>query len=199
VTCLCITKDRREWLPKAIRCFQEQTYRNRELLIVADGADVRDLVPADERISLLHIDGPLTIGEKRNFGCERTSCHYIAHWDDDDWSGPQRISEQVERLEASGKAVTGYNSMRFTDGTRWWQYKGPESYALGTSLCYRKDWWRLNQFPALQVGEDNAFVFSARGKGELVSADAAGMMYATVHASNTSPRNMTSNWKEIEC
>jgi hypothetical protein len=45
VTCLCLTRNRPEWLPKAIKSFQSQTYRRRELMILADGQDVRHLVP----------------------------------------------------------------------------------------------------------------------------------------------------------
>ena len=47
--------------------------RNAELLILADGADVRDLVPDDDRIRLIHLEGHPGIGDKRNFGCERSA------------------------------------------------------------------------------------------------------------------------------
>jgi glycosyltransferase involved in cell wall biosynthesis len=55
------------------------------MLILADGEDVKDLVPSDERIRLIHLAESRSIGEKRNFGCERSSGEIICHWDDDDW------------------------------------------------------------------------------------------------------------------
>jgi glycosyltransferase involved in cell wall biosynthesis len=195
VTCLCLTRNRRRWLPQAIACFETQTYQPRELLILADGEDVRDLLPDAPNVRLIHLSDCKSIGEKRNFGCEQASGEIICHWDDDDHSTAGRLVDQILRLTDSEKQVTGYHSMRFTDGERWWLYQGQRHYALGTSLCYRKEWQRTHPFKALQVGEDNAFVAEAWNAGQLVAADAADLMYATIHPGNTSPRNLGSNWK----
>jgi hypothetical protein len=71
-------------------------------------------------------------------------------------------------------------------------------YALGTSLCYRRDWWERNRFPSLQVGEDNHFVAAARDAGQLVAADAGELMYARIHPGNTSPKSATGDqWKRL--
>lgn len=192
-----LTRNRRKWLPQAIQCFQQQTYPNRELLILADGESVRDLVPAGDSIRLLELEGAPGIGDKRNLGCGRARGEVIAHWDDDDFSASGRLVDQCARLCESGKSVTGYHSMRFTDGTRWWRYEGTTDYIIGTSLCYRKEAWQRNKFPALQVGEDNQFVAVARARGEIVTADAGELMYATIHAGNTSPRTLGDNWKKL--
>ena len=39
VSCVMPTADRRQWVPQAIRNFQQQNYPNRELLIVDDGRE----------------------------------------------------------------------------------------------------------------------------------------------------------------
>jgi len=197
VTALCITRNRRQWLPKAIQCFLAQTYSPLELLIVADGEDVRDLVPNDPRVRLLHLADHTGIGDKRNFGCDSAAGEVIAHWDDDDFSAPNRLSDQLARLKASGKAVTGYNAMRFTDGPNWWQYQGAADYALGTSLCYRKDWWRKYPFQSVGVGEDNMFVAMASAANQLTVAPAGDLMHATIHTGNTSPRTLGSAWTRL--
>jgi glycosyltransferase involved in cell wall biosynthesis len=184
-------------LPRAIRCFQQQTYPNRELLIVADGETVRDLVPNDPRIRLIETDGRPWIGEKRNFACEHARGEIIVHWDDDDYSAPGRIADQVKRLTESGHAVTGYRVMRFTDGRHWWLYDGAPLFALGTSLCYRRDWWELHRFAALQVGEDNLFVAAASAEQQISVTEAGDLMFATTHPGNTSPRQGGANWKLI--
>lgn len=201
VTALCITKNRRQWLPKAIACYQAQTYPNRELLIVADGADVRDLIPNDPSIRLLQIEEGIRIGEKRNFGCDRAAGEIIATWDDDDFSAPDRLADQVQRLEASGCAVTGYCPMLFTDGERWWQYvNGDKLFALGTSLCFRRSWWASHPFKPIQVGEDGAFIEPAKKAKEITVVPANELMYATIHRNNTSPRSLDpSNWKRVNC
>lgn len=148
----------------------------------------------------LHLPGSPKIGAARNAGCEAARGEIVAHFDDDDFSAPERLAEQLARLRGSGRAVTGYHSMRFTDGARWWQYHGAACYALGTSLCYRRDWWQRNRFEPVQVGEDNGFVMRANAARELVSVDAGAMMWATIHSGNTSPRQLqnTDAWRPIE-
>src|SRR5437870_1942610 len=56
ITCLCLTRNRRGWLPKAIASYLAQSYTPRELLIIADGEDVTDLVPQQEDIRLIQIE-----------------------------------------------------------------------------------------------------------------------------------------------
>lgn len=201
VTALCLTRNRREWLPKAIKCYQQQTYPNRELLIVADGEDVRDLVPPDDKsIRLIHVEENRCIGEKRNFGCDRAAGGVVAHWDDDDNSAPGRLADQIGRLISSGLPVTGYSSMRFSDPDGvWWKYTGqPKISALGTSLCYRREWQQAHPFLALQVGEDNRFVSAAADAGQLSTIEAGDLMTATIHDRNTSPRNLAgSAWRKL--
>jgi glycosyltransferase involved in cell wall biosynthesis len=196
---MCLTRNRRQWLKNAIRSYLGQTYpaSRRELLIVADGEDVHDLLPVAENVRLIHLAEQTTVGQKRNFACSRARGEVIAHWDDDDWSEPGRLEDQVEMLVGHTQ-VAGYCSMRFTDGVEWHDYFGPISYALGTSLCYWRSWWEAHPFEPINVGEDNHFVNAAQNAGVLASVPARGLMYATTHAGNTSPRIYGSNWKRIE-
>lgn len=197
VTCLCLTRNRRQWLPKAIACYLAQDYEARELLIIADGEDVRDLVPERGDIRLIHVAEGWRIGEKRNFGASRARGGIIAHWDDDDCSAPDRLSDQAQRLSESGKAVTGYQSMVFTDGEGWWRYQGAKDFALGTSLCYRKSWWEGHPFPSHQIGEDYEFVKMAQKHNQIVSVN-SDRMVATIHPGNTSPRQVASReWEQL--
>jgi hypothetical protein len=166
--------------------------------MIADGEAVADLVPDDRRIRLIHLDGdPLSIGEKRNLGCEYANGDVIAHFDDDDFSAAGRVEDQVGRLIETGKAVSGYHSMKFTDGANWWQYKGEHNYSLGTALVYRRDWWAAHRFPALQVGEDAEFAKTAWDAGQLATVNAGELMHASIHPENTSPRSMGSNWEKL--
>jgi len=87
--------------------------------------------------------------------------------------------------------------MEFTDGSNRWEYTSQPNYALGTSLCYWKDWWRAHPFKTVNIGEDNAFVAEAAAAGKLVSVHAENRMHATIHAGNSSPRIFGSNWKQI--
>jgi O-antigen biosynthesis protein len=168
------------------------------LLLVADGDDVSDLVPNDDpSIGLIHVESGYSIGEKRNFGAGRAEGELIAHWDDDDWSAPDRLTDQIDRLLASNLDVTGYQHILFTNGSEWWRYHGMGNYAVGTSLVYRKSFWMKNRFPAQQVGEDGEFVLRANMARQLITADAGERMVATVHAGNTSPRSTVGDQWEV--
>lgn len=180
-----------------IQCAQYQTHENREILILADGRDVADLVPNDG-IRYYYQSEFVTIGAKRNAGCELARGELICMFDDDDWSGPERLASQIARLRETGKSVTGYRTMRFTNGSDWWRYDGEQGYALGTSLCFLRTWWMGNRFPANQVGEDAGFVKRAHEQGVLSVAEAGELMFATIHGGNSCPRNVLgSKWTRL--
>jgi glycosyltransferase involved in cell wall biosynthesis len=196
VTCLLLTRNRRRWLPWSLRCAQYQTYPSTEILVVSSGEDVSDLIPPEVRS--LKLSGKPAIGSMRNAGCEAARGEVVAHFDDDDFSHPRRLEDQVRRLISSGRSVSGYRSMRFTDGGRWWLYQGSGDYALGTSLVYRRDFWQRNRFPDLNVGEDNQFVSRARACGAIVTVNAGEMMWASIHEQNTSPRSVKGKqWRQL--
>jgi glycosyltransferase involved in cell wall biosynthesis len=199
-SCICITRNRRAWLPRAIECFLRQTHEQRELLILIDGDDVTDIIPKDPRIRTLLLASRLPIGAKRNLACLHSRGEVIVHWDDDDYSAPGRIASQVRKLEQSGKAVTAYQSMKFTDGKNWFLYSGNAAIAVGTSLCYRRDWWLNNRFPEQQISEDSEFARAAANGLELVTEGDQGLMFATIHPDNTSDRGNNLNappWSEL--
>lgn len=197
VSCLCLTRNRRQWLPRAIQCFRNQTWINKELIILADGEDVSDL--ASDDIRYVHISEGSTIGEKRNIGSELAFGDVVISWDDDDWSAPGRIVDQVGRLRESNKQVTSYHSMLFTDGIKWWKFCGDSTANLGTSICYQNDFWAKHKFSAKQIGEDGDFIKAAAREKQLISTDAGLLMVASIHRANTSTRSLLGNqWKKIE-
>ncbi|HXI88465.1 MAG TPA: glycosyltransferase [Blastocatellia bacterium] len=205
LVCFCPTRNRRRWLPGAIACLQAQTVTDWHMLIVADGEPVHDLMPNDPRVRLLTIvdnrNWP-TLGQKFNFCCENASMNgradILCKWDDDDYSAPGRLADQLSRLETSGKAVTGYHSMLFTDGEKWHRYRGTPDFALGTSLMFRRDWWERHRFESLPVGSDIQFARMAAAAGQLAAVDAGQLMVASSHAGNSSPRKMTgASWEPL--
>jgi hypothetical protein len=85
--------------------------------------------------------------------------------------------------------------MKFTDGDRWWQYtNNGAGFALGTSLCYRVDWWKYHQFPDLMIGEDSGFTGAAAVQQQLAAQADLDLMYATIHPGNTSRRAYEQGW-----
>lgn len=170
--------------------------------MIADGENCEDIARTEPSARYVHLGGKHSIGAKRNLGCELSRGEVIAHWDDDDYSAPGRLADQIQRLTESGKAVTGYNVMRFvrfSDKPEWWEYTGHGRYALGTSLCYRRSWWQSNRFPELDVGEDNLFVSRAAAHNQLTVAPSGDLLWASIHAQNTSARQLNSScWRKID-
>jgi len=193
VTCIMPTRDRGPYVPQAVRCFLRQDYGNRELVVLDDGKEpVRHLLPSDPRIRYERLVSPLVLGEKRNLACELAGGAIIAHWDDDDWSAPYRLSYQVAELERSGVALCGTRREFFYDARhrRAWLFEYPEwqrRRLIGNSLCYRTELWRRRPFPALAVGEDRRFVHRAAAEGVVALADHR-ICVGLVHADNTSPK-----------
>lgn len=172
-------------LERAVACFTAQTYQNKRLYILDTGPDTYQ----DETVLGIFRQGlptfhGRTIGALRNEANARPVGEIICHWDDDDWSHPRRIEEQVALLQSSGKDgkdAVGYRDMLFWDSTKSlyvvegkdtgafegsykplaeaWLYESQqiERYVLGTSLCYWRKAWERVPFPDRMRGEDDAW------------------------------------------
>jgi glycosyltransferase involved in cell wall biosynthesis len=187
------TRDRRAFVPLAVDCFLAQDYPERELVVLDDGREpIRDLLPDDPRIRYERLGRQLVIGAKRNRACGLARGELIAHWDDDDWSAPGRLSAQVAALERAGAAVTGLRSLHFLDpvARRAWLYTYPprssRPWVAGGSLCYRRKFWKAHPFQEVAVGEDTRFVW-ARGT-RVLALERRDLYVAMMHSGNTSPK-----------
>jgi glycosyltransferase involved in cell wall biosynthesis len=207
VSAVCVTADRREFLRAAIDCYLAQDYPHKELVVVDDGKDrVGDLLLGIPGCTYFEgpTDGPREkIGVKRNIGAGLATGKIICHWDDDDWSAPGRMRDQVERMLASGKEVSGYNAMIFWDGEQAFRYQGIQDYSLGSALCYRKEFWEQHRFIAEdhRRWEDNVFVQQARNDDQIICVDAGKLMVARIHAGNTAPkkpRESPQQWQPVD-
>ena len=186
----------------ALASFFSQDWARKELIVIDDSPE--PVFQFDQfrghpeiNVQVVRLPEREKIGPKRNMACAFANGEIIVHFDSDDWSAPNRISDQVTRLVESGKAVSGYHSMLFWDGERneAFQYQGTEDYSLGSGLCYRKEFWRKHSFVAedQRRWEDNVFVQAARNDGEIVAVDAEKRMVARIHSGNTCPKKPREN------
>lgn len=197
VSCILPTKDRAAFIPHVIRSYQSQTYPHKELIIVDNGEDhTESLIPSDPSIRYVKVSGRVMTGDMRNLCAKHARGEFICHFDSDDWSAPERVTDQVTRLGEFGVA-TGYHSMLFYDIRDgkcylWNMPHSPVRYVLGTSLCYRREWWRTHPFESMLVGEDLRFFQRAcREARRLVfSAPAEKLMVARVHDHQTCRKSL---------
>jgi O-antigen biosynthesis protein len=199
VSCIMPTADRRELVRRALAYFLRQRYARRELLILDDGDDaVDDLVPADPRIRYVRLERRLGLGEKRNRACELARGTVIAHWDDDDWYAPSRLSHQVAQLRRSGADVCGPGRLVCFDPARAvaWRFQRAAPWVAGNGLCYRREAWRATPFADVDIGEDTRFVYGRRAAGGVLVLRDDRLLAALIHPGNTSPkRTDTPGWR----
>src|SRR5271156_2487566 len=112
----------------AVECFLLQTYGEYgelELIVLdnnREGDTIKHLLPKDERIKYYRCS-QAPLGALRNQGNALATGDVICNWDCDDWSSADRVEEQVERLVASGKAVTGWHNVFYYDTATGGTYK----------------------------------------------------------------------------
>jgi glycosyltransferase involved in cell wall biosynthesis len=196
ISCVMPIADRHDFIPGVLACFDSQDWPSRELIVIDNGrAACFDFFAGRGDVQYHRVRPGYTIGALRNLACSRAQGEYVAHWDSDDWYGPQRLSRQFLLLNEAD--VTGYHNLRFADdrNRRAWMYRHSPPYACGATLMYRRSAWERSPFRTdCGWGEDNAFVRSL--KGRLVSVAGADIV-ARVHAGGTSPRD-TRDYEEID-
>ena len=224
VCCIMLTRDRPAMAQRAVECFRSQTYERKVLFVLDTGKEEFPLWQSGgvygEYVPGLRIDKS-TIGKLRNLANHYANpqcldADIIAHWDDDDYSNPNRLAEQVALLQASGAEAVGYSDMLFWDERPLgealgisvvkdakcqaaWLYSNPISrYALGTSLCYWRKAWERVAFDDVPVGEDDRWCRKVRvcstssmltvENGSIVPIPQEPRMIASIHGGNTSSK-----------
>ncbi len=192
VSCVMPTWNRRAFIPCAIDCFLRQTYEPRELVILDDGEEqIEDLLPKDARIHYVFEDRRRITGDKRNRVNELARGELICHWDDDDWSAPDRIEFQVDLMQRTNKPVSGFRDLLFWDVNEKSAKRFRSAiaeYVCGTTLMYRKDLWNAHRFRPKDMGSDNDFVNPIGAR--IASSKDARHMVARIHrCHHTSSKN----------
>lgn len=181
VCAVMLTRNRPQMAARAVDAFKRQTYGNRHLLIWDNGKLNRDFQDDAEQITHIPADAyrNIKIGALRNeankSAIELYKAQIIVHWDDDDLSHPDRLTEQVRLLMETGKQAVGYRQVLFwrkpvmiddrampeSYGEAWIYADPRPGYSIGSSLCYWAQAWKRRPFnpklpSAMQsTGEDN--------------------------------------------
>lgn len=192
ISCIMPTYNRRSFIETAIGHFLKQDYQNRELIIIDDGTDsISDLIPSFPMIHYLRFNSKKSLGEKRNIACRMANGEIIAHWDDDDWMAADWLSSQLECLNENDADICGLSEMLFyaPQSRKAWKYiySGSQPWVGGGSLFYKKAHWENNNFPEIDIGEDNMFVWTKVPKHIAINPR-SDLYIATIHSGNTSPK-----------
>lgn len=204
VSCIMPTRDRPAFVRRSIDLFLAQDYPNKQLVIVYEGvkADLpQDRIYITERIVDLTSKPGLSIGAKRNIACEHAAGELIAHWDDDDWHSPKRLSTQVRTLREQGARLCGADRLVFYDerAERAWLFQSTrpsgQPWLAGGTLVYERSLWLEQPFAEVSNGEDTAFVDAAYRRGVRTARVTDPSLYvAILHGGNTTTRDVSSQW-----
>lgn len=205
---LAVTKNRRQFIPQLLRQFEKQDYPNKELVIVASGDRIHDLVPEkDPRIILIHFDD--TLGACRNVSVEGANGEFCVQFDDDDWQSADRVSAQIAHLQLSNKSVVGMFQMTFwSEGMpHAWRVIDRVEHCAGAALAFRREWAEYSPFSnrPSPFAEDTDFVTRAINRHEFSNATGLDLLVMNTHDMNDSKRQMppdellelSDNWRKV--
>ena len=198
ISCIMPTHNRRSFISLALNCFSEQSYANRELIVVDDGSDsVEDLLVGHPqlRIQYSRLHEKLSIGAKRNLACKLAQGSIIAHWDDDDWYGPDRLEYQsapILRGEADLTGLIHHHAFEIS-AEQFWEISSALHRRMyvgnihGGTLMFRKDLLEEGvRYPSISLAEDAAMVQQlVQRKKNLLALPDLGMFLYMRHDNNT--------------
>jgi glycosyltransferase involved in cell wall biosynthesis len=173
ISCLTVTLNRLVLLKEAIQCFCEQTYSNRELIIVTDGAPQYRQAIDDylcwlgrNDIRLVYLDeAGHSLGALRNVSLDAARGDIVCQWDDDDLNHPQRLELQFEHMNtASAHACCFTDQLQFffQERSLYWSdwrsgdVQGTRPLIPGTLMAHRDSRFRYPEItPFAAAGEDS--------------------------------------------
>lgn len=95
---------------RSFRCYQNQTYPNRELIVVNEGTSdyqqcLADRVQGRDDVRCIFLHGSHTLGALRNISVGAALGDFWIQWDDDDCYMPQRIATQYRGFVENPNAL----------------------------------------------------------------------------------------------
>jgi glycosyltransferase involved in cell wall biosynthesis len=195
LSCIMPTYNRRPFIRLALTRFREQTYPNRELVVVDDGRDpVGDLLQDEPAVRYFRIEGRLPIGAKRNRACAEARGEIVVHWDDDDWYAPDRLERQAAPILRGEADITGLEN-RFVlqvPHRRFWTVDARLHRSMfvgdvhGGTLAFRRSIWAGGiRYPEVDLAEDAMLLQQALARGHrLVKVENQGSFVYVRHSAN---------------
>lgn len=187
ISCLMVTKQRLALAKRSIACFRNQTYANRELVIVDDDPDdglaqvVAEL--GDDRIKHLRLapEGR-PLGELRNLSVAHATGAYVSQWDDDDLHDPLRLEIQMDALRSfQADACIMLQQLLWWPGRRRMAVSRPRLWE-SSILCAKE---KLIDYPAQRRGEDTPVVAHVARHGRVALLDRPDLYVYSCHHQNT--------------
>ena len=200
VSILCITKDRRAFMPLLKYCYMIQSYPEDklEIVIVDDGDDpIEDTLFGVPNVKYVQCEPGMTISQKRNLGVESAMYDIIAVMDDDDVYPNNSILQRVAMLTMKPEKQCAFcTTIPCYDVTKFSSFMNvpPMQLELServseASLIFTKTFWNENKFDDMvHIGEGNAFIRGREHMCRVLSPQE--IIVSLIHPKNTSSRKL---------
>lgn len=192
ISCLCVSQNRSDFLKKAISYFNQQTYPNRDLVIVYEGDDnfLNHPLLKNDRIKIITVgDTSITLGERRNIAIQNCDGDFFCHWDDDDWYHNKRLAIQLKSLQENNLEACVLDRLILYNNLTNQAYLSSKRSWEGSLLCKTEIVKGRLEYPRIQKGEDHALVTQLINR-DCVHAISAPYLYIYLfHGKNTWHQN----------
>ncbi|MBO6524549.1 MAG: glycosyltransferase family 2 protein [Balneolaceae bacterium] len=163
VSCLMVTANRKNLAKRAVECFRNQSYTNKELVVVDDGiedyAPLFKGLPADQiKYVKLEKEPDFVLGKLRNRSLEEASGDYLVQWDDDDWYHKDRIKIQAQILDQGYDACCLSSALMHLDTEEFMDhpYVGVLPNGIPGSIMHRNN--SEIRYPETRRAEDTVYL-----------------------------------------
>lgn len=194
ISCLTVTRNRPQQLDIVIDCFNNQTYTNKELIIIYEEDDiktkdfVKNIKKENIKIFEISVTPKLSLGELRNISVNCSNGEYICQWDDDDWFHSSRLETQLKALKLSRKPACIMSNWLIYDKFYDRTYISNKRLWEGSILCETK-LFKLRKYAKIKKGEDTFFINYIKKKNLYVLINTPQLYIYVIHGNNTWDRN----------
>jgi glycosyltransferase involved in cell wall biosynthesis len=205
MSCVMVTNGRHELVKKSIRCYMQQTYLNKNMVVLSQGsveqnAVIEHYLKSLGRPDIFFMTAPRDIcfGMMRNTSVEIATGDIICQWDDDDLYHPDRLMTQYKALRADSRNIASlycdFLKYYMTAGELYWCDWTGESVPLHRLLCgsvmfYKRAFGMFNVFypqagEQCHVEEDLNVLRKLQTKGTIVPVQAGWQYVYVYHGAN---------------
>jgi glycosyltransferase involved in cell wall biosynthesis len=166
ISCLCITRNRVMQLRRVIDNFLNQTYPNKELVILFESDDhstgklAMTIKEHNVRWHELPSTPKMSLGNLRNLSIELSAGDYFCQWDDDDWYHCERLEMQMNCLLENHKSACLLAYWLIYDSVEEAAYLSHLEPWAGSILCSKGVISETNRYPDLSRHEDSHFIWN---------------------------------------
>lgn len=166
ISAKCITYGRVDTLEESLHSFLQQTYPNKEMIIIND-YPLQKLQFDHPQVKIVNLDETFnTIGSKENFATNLCEGEIICQWDDDDVAMPWHL-QNVAKYFKDGVNIMHWNPGVFFNGDSITDV----TWIGNSGIVFRKSAWEaIGGHPDENAGYDMTFIQNLHAHGGLLFA-----------------------------